>query len=428
MSQVEATRLYTKYAVRPPSIEAIPFVLERSFRFASYGRPGCCYIDLPANFITSTTSVSSSAPLVYFPPLDPAPRPQADALAIEQALAVFQQAQKPLVIVGKGAGYSLRQHESILVRFLEVLGWPILPTPMGKGVVPDSHSLIASGARSMVLQNSDVVLVLGARLNWMLHFGKPPRWNKQVKFIKVDIMAEEMKDNVAAGSAAVLLQGDIRSVVQQLHAALLSNPSTLSARKYSAWWQQVRSKIQKNASIQASLCASSQLPMNYYRAFHEIKQVLPKDIMLVSEGANTMDIGRTILDQEMPLSRLDAGSFGTMGVGFGFAIAAHLARPGRQCVCIQGDSAFGFSAMEYETVCRLRLPIVFIIINNNGIYSGITRDDWQAKCDEVVDVKRQIPGLPSTSLLPEAHYERLCDAFGGRGYFVKTPGRPTFCL
>nr|CAB3251758.1 2-hydroxyacyl-CoA lyase 1 [Phallusia mammillata] len=166
--------------------------------------------------------------------------------------------------------------------------------------------------------------------------------------------------------------------------------------------------------------------MNYYAMFDVLKSHLPKNCIVVSEGANTMDISRSMIANHLPKHRLDAGTFGTMGVGVGFAIAASLyaadqakktGNPQEQVVCIQGDSAFGFSGMELETVCRYKLPIVFVIVNNNGIGFGAGEDFWNTlqTTDDVA-----LGSIP-TFLSPNAHYEMIMKAFGGDGYFCTTP-------
>uniref|UniRef100_A0A673H267 2-hydroxyacyl-CoA lyase n=1 Tax=Sinocyclocheilus rhinocerous TaxID=307959 RepID=A0A673H267_9TELE len=303
----------------------------------------------------------------------------ADSREITQAVRLLRAAQRPLIIIGKGAAYARAEKE--VRELVEVTGIPFLPTPMGKGILPDDHPNCVAAARSRALLQADVIVLLGARLNWILHFGFPPRFSPHVKIIQVDLCAEELSNNVRAASA---LLGDIGAVVRQ------------------------------------SLALRSTLPMNYYTAFHHISELLPKDCIIVSEGANTMDIGRTMLLNYLPRHRLDAGTFGTMGVGPGFAIAAAVLeqtqKSAQRVVCIEGDSAFGFSGMEVETMCRYKLPIIIIVINNNGIYSGVDPKTWK----EMEKMGDMTTIAPPVTLLPEARYEQVMSAFGGRGYLVRT--------
>lgn len=157
------------------------------------------------------------------------------------------------------------------------------------------------------------------------------------------------------------------------------------------------------------------LPMSYYSALYAVQKQLPKDCIIVSEGSNTMDIGRTILENYYPKHRLDAGTFGTMGVGLAMAIAAQVLYPTKKVVLVLGDSAFGFSGMELETMARYKMPIVVVIINNNGIFTGI----------EAIDKDDNALSIPVTGLHPEARYELMADAFGGVGSSAKTPEEVT---
>uniref|UniRef100_A0A8C7KCL0 2-hydroxyacyl-CoA lyase n=1 Tax=Oncorhynchus kisutch TaxID=8019 RepID=A0A8C7KCL0_ONCKI len=309
----------------------------------------------------------------------PPPVSMADHMAITEALAVLKGAKRPLLIIGKGAAHG--RAEGALRELVEGCGLPFLPTPMGKGVLPDDHPNCVAAARSRALLQSDVVVLLGARLNWILHFGLPPRFDPHVKVIQVDLCAEEMGNNMQPAAA---LLGDVNAIVKQ------------------------------------ALALQSTTPMNYYQVFHHISQLLPHDCVIVSEGANTMDIGRTMLNNYLPRHRLDAGTFGTMGVGLGFAIAAATVQrnqnTGQRVVCVEGDSAFGFSGMEVETMCRYKLPVVIIVVNNNGIYSGVDAETWEmmGKMGDLTTV------APPVTLLPEARYDEVMNAFGGRGFLVRT--------
>ncbi|XP_066571769.1 2-hydroxyacyl-CoA lyase 1 isoform X1 [Amia ocellicauda] len=409
--QVEACRLYSKFSARPSSLEAIPAVVEKAVRCSTYGRPGACYIDIPGDMVNGRVE---RAKVRVVPCCLPPPVSLAEPQAISQVVAVLQQAKRPLLIIGKGAAYA--HAESNIQNLLDLTGFPFLPTPMGKGVVPDSHPNCVAAARSRALQQADVILLLGARLNWMLHFGVPPRFHPNVKFIQVDLCAEELGNNVRP---AVALLGDVNSVVEQLLSALKQNmwkyPSDTE------WWSMLKEKIQSNEQTTKELALQSSVPMNYYTVFHHVRELLPKDCVIVSEGANTMDIGRTMLHNYLPRHRLDAGTFGTMGVGLGFAIAAAVVAreedPAKRVVCVEGDSAFGFSGMEVETICRYNLPIIIIVVNNNGIYSGLDKDTWK-EMEKIGDLTSVAPPV---SLLPEARYEQVMAAFGGRGFFVQTP-------
>ncbi|XP_028836092.1 2-hydroxyacyl-CoA lyase 1 [Denticeps clupeoides] len=409
--QVEACRLYSKFSARPSSLAAIPSVIEKAVRSSMYGRPGACYVDIPGDMVNAKIEEVKVRTVSCCPP---PPVGLAQYNAIAGAISVLKQAERPLIIIGKGAAYSRAEAE--ILQLVESCELPFLPTPMGKGVVPDDHPNCVAAARSRALLQADVVVLLGARLNWILHFGFPPRFSPQVKIIQVDLCAEELGNNMRPAAA---LLGDIRAVVSQLLEELQKKPWKYPAN--TEWWKTLKDKMASNAKMSKAMALQPALPMNYYTAFHHISQLLPKDCIIVSEGANTMDIGRTMLLNSLPRHRLDAGTFGTMGVGLGFAIAAALLEKtqgsGQRVVCVEGDSAFGFSGMEVETMCRYKLPVVIIVINNNGIYSGVDTDTWREmeKMGDLTNI------APPVTLLPDARYDEVMRAFGGKGYLVQTP-------
>ncbi|XP_041964329.1 2-hydroxyacyl-CoA lyase 1 [Alosa sapidissima] len=408
--QVEACRLYSKFSARPSSLAAIPSVIEKAVRTSKYGRPGACYVDISGDMVNAQVDQSQVRQVTCCLPPPVSLAIPSDVL---MAVTLIKQAQTPLLIIGKGAAYG--RAESELTELVERCGLPFLATPMGKGVVSDEHPNSVSAARSRALLHADVVVLLGARLNWMLHFGFTPRFNPHVKIIQVDLCAEELGNNVRPAAA---LLGDIRSVVRQMLEIFQKDPWSYPAD--SEWWKALKGKMAANAEVSKALALAPSLMLNYYSAFLHISELLPPDCVIVSEGANTMDVGRTMLLNRLPRHRLDAGTFGTMGVGLGFAIAAAMLEQSKSApqrvVCVEGDSAFGFSGMEVETMCRYKLPVVIIVINNNGIYSGVDADTW-AQLEKMGDLAIVAPPV---TLLPDARYDQMMTAFGGRGFLVRT--------
>lgn len=395
--QVEASRLCCKYVARPANAAMIGTHIEKAVRLATYGRPGVAYIDLPGTLLQTKVS-EADIPPQYAHPSPPLVYP--DAGAVKRVASLLRNAQRPLVIVGKGSAYA--RAESSLRSFISKTNLPVLATPMGKGVIPDTGKQSVASARTLALQKADVILLLGARLNWILHFGRPPRFSHDVKvvqvlrvhaysrrrplilrlaFPQVDLCAEELHNSV---ESAVAVQSDIVPFVDQLSAALAS----YSFGDETSWWQELSKKCDANQKVVDEMGRDLSPPLSYYAVFKHVQEIIPQDAIIVSEGANTMDIGRTMLHNALPRHRLDAGTFGTMGVGPGFAIAAALHCrdnfPNKKVVCVEGDSAFGFSAMEIETMYRYKLPIVIIVVNNGGIYSGMEKsayDDLRSEGD-----------------------------------------------
>ncbi|KAJ1983698.1 hypothetical protein H4R34_001126 [Dimargaris verticillata] len=424
LTQVEVCRSYTKYAARPASATQIPRTLQAAFRHAINGRPGPCYVDLPADFIQGTVAPVEET---WGPVARALTGP--DASAVAQAVACLQAAKAPLVIIGKGV--ALARAEDTMRELIDRTNWPFLPTSMGKGVVSDNHPRCVSAARSAALAEADVVLLLGARLNWMLHFGQ--RFRSDVKIIQADVCPEELGHN---RSAHLTLAGDLSVTVAQLVQAIRCKPQFVPFDStHSVYWTSLASHTQRNQAKLAAKCTDDAVPMSYHRAFTEIKTALQPvydQVVLVSEGANTMDIARGMFDLAHPRRRLDAGTLATMGVGMGYAIAAQVYYATQRVVAIVGDSAFGFSAMEAETAVRAHLAPIIIVINNSGIYHGVASDsDYQAKARSHT--------LPSTALSPNARYELIAEAVGGKGYLARTPqelfqavgdalGQSTLCL
>jgi len=408
--QVDSARLYSKYAARPDHISRIPYHIEKAVRYSIYGRPGACYIDIPAEMI-QFQSIQSDKVIQPARCPDP-PLMLADPHEVVKSLQHLANAERPLVIIGKGAAYAHAEHE--ICEFVERHNLPFLPTPMAKGVLPDTHKQCIAAARSRALQEADVVLLLGARLNWILHFGLPPRFNKDVKIIQADIHVEEMGTNVPA---AARLCGHLKATVQQLNQESENCQKSLGISRSSDWWRKLDQKIAENTAVTASQVADTSVPMNYYCALDAINKAIPADALIINEGSNTMDIGRIMLPNILPRHRLDAGTFGTMGVGLGFAVAAGLwcqdHAPHKWVVCVQGDSAFGFSGMEMETIARYNLPVVCIILNNNGIGMGVEEDTYK-------NIENSRTELQPTALLPSSRYEKIMEAFGGSGYSVST--------
>jgi 2-hydroxyacyl-CoA lyase 1 len=364
------------------------------------------------------------------------PKGGADEARLLEIVALIKSAKSPLVLIGKGAAYA--QAEGLIRHLINTTDLPFLPSPMGKGVLPDSHPQNASSARSAALNMADVVLILGARLNWIFHYGEAPKWNSKARFIQVDISSEELGRNGASKDADLSLLGDISIVCEQL-----LQPQHLGTWKYSSSSSDFTAKLEtakhKNEAIAAKAASDHSLPLTYAHAFDVIKTVLHTlspsgegGICYVAEGANTMDISRSIFPLEHPRLRLDAGTYATMGVGLPYAIAAWEAYnsptaqaksgPGgrKKIVAIEGDSAFGFSGMEVETMARLGMDILVFVINNGGIYFGDSDsgEDWAEKQEKTV---RGEPGLRSWALGWEVKYEKMAQAVGGIGFFVRTP-------
>lgn len=398
----EACKFYQQLS----SPEVVPRLVAHAVRISMAGRPGAAYLDMPANVMRLPIIGGAGS----IPQLPMAPG-QALTMAyepyVQAALDLMRSSAAPLVIIGKGAQFGKAEAEC--KEFVELTNMPFISVPMGKGLIDDDHPNNVIAARSDALKGADVCLLVGARLNWILHFGGPPRYKPDVKFIKIDV--EEVEMDVSK-SAAVSLVGHAKAIMGQLIAGAKAKPFKVDGGN--AYWTKLKETVAKNAKISADMASDHKSPLNYYACLTCINNHLPKDCTIMSEGANTMDIGRTILLNHLPRSRLDAGTFGTMGVGMGQILAFCAAFPHRKCVGVLGDAAFGFSAMEYETVARFNMDALVIVLNNNGI--GGLRRTWGPEWDEQMGALK----APVNAFHPRIRYEKLCEVFGGKSYYVET--------
>ena len=400
LDQMNAAKPYAKAAYRVNRAEDISIGLARAIRAAVSGRPGGVYLDLPASVLSDTLDAEIAARSLIRV-VDATPRQIPAPESVKRALEVLANAERPLIILGKGAAYA--QADADIRAFVEATGIPFLPMSMAKGLLPDDHPQSTAAARSHALAHADVVMLIGARLNWLLGHGKSPQWSPTAQFVQLDIVPTEMDSNRAIAAPVV---GDIASSIS----ALLGMLEPGRVRPRSAWLDELAQQKQHNAKRMAAHLAANPDPMDFYSALGAIKDVLadqPK-VYLVNEGANTLDIARNVIDMRMPRQRLDCGTWGVMGVGMGYAIGAAVVS-GRPVVAIEGDSAFGFNGMEIETICRYHLPIVTVIFNNGGIYRGD-------------DLNRSGGADPApTVLMKNARYDKLIEAFGGAGYHAVDP-------
>lgn len=401
MDQLAAAKPFCKAAYRILRAEDIGIGVARAVRAALSGRPGGVYLDLPAALLSRTMDAQAgAASLVKV--VDPAPAQHPAPEAVARALDVLKQAEKPLIILGKGAAYA--QADDAVRRLIETSGIPYLPMSMAKGLLPDNHPLSAGPARSLVLKESDTVMLIGARLNWLLSHGKGKQWGgAPKKFIHIDIDPKEMDSNAAVAAPLV---GDIESAVNALTEAMGRGWKAPPA----AWTGSVAAKKRANIERMAPKLKNSNSPMDFHGALGVLKDVIAEnpDIVLVNEGANTLDFARGVIDMFKPRRRLDVGTWGVMGVGMGQAVAAAV-ETGRPVLAVEGDSAFGFSGMEIETVCRYNLPVCIVVFNNSGIYRG-------------TDVNTSGGADPATTVfVKNARYDKMMEAFGGAGAHAASP-------
>jgi oxalyl-CoA decarboxylase len=406
MDQLAIAKPLCKAAFRILHAADIGIGVARAIRAAVSGRPGGVYLDLPAKLFPQVIDAEAAArSLVKV--IDAAPAQLPAPGAVTRALNLLRSAKRPLIILGKGAAYA--QVDDQIRALVEKTGIPFLPMSMAKGLLPDTHPQSAGAARSTVLKDADVVMLIGARLNWLLSHGKGKTWGEpgSKKFIQIDIEPKEMDSNVEVAAPVV---GDIGSCVS----ALLAGIDAQWPAPPADWLGEVNARKEANIAKMASRLTRASAPMDFHSALGALRTIIKErpDAILVNEGANTLDLARGVIDMYQPRKRLDVGTWGVMGIGMGFAVAAAI-ETGKPVLAIEGDSAFGFSGMEVETICRYNLPVCIVVFNNNGIYRG-TEVNPTGGSDAAITV-----------FVKDARYDKMMEAFGGVGVHVTTPDELT---
>jgi oxalyl-CoA decarboxylase len=400
MDQLAIAKPLCKAAFRVLHAQDIGIGLARAIRAAVSGRPGGVYLDLPAKLFSQVMNADAGQKSLV-KVIDAAPEQIPSPSSVKRALDVLKSAKRPLIILGKGAAYA--QADEAIKNFVEKSGVPFLPMSMAKGLLPDLHPQCAGAARSTVLKEADVVMLIGARLNWLLSHGKGKTWGEAPKkFIQVDIEPKEMDSNVEIVAPVV---GDIGSCVSAFLDAMGANWTAAPTD----WLSTVAKKRDDNVAKMAPKLMSNASPMDYHGALGALRAIIAErpDTIFVNEGANTLDLARGVVDMHKPRKRLDVGTWGVMGIGMGYSIAAAV-ETGLPVLAVEGDSAFGFSGMEVETICRYKLPICVVIFNNDGIYRG-------------TDVNSAGDDPATTVFVKGSRYDKMMEAFGGVGVNATSP-------
>jgi len=406
IDQLAIAKPLCKAAFRVLHAEDIGIAVARAIRAAVSGRPGGVYLDLPAKLFAQVMDVAEGQKSLV-KVVDPAPQQLPSPDSIARALDVLKSAKRPLIILGKGAAYA--QEDEIVRSFVEKSGVPYLPMSMAKGLLPDDHPQSAGAARSLVLKEADVVVMVGARLNWLLSHGKGKSWGEpgSKRFIQVDIEPREMDSNVEIAAPVV---GDIGSCLSAMTKAMGDKWPAVPAD----WVANIQTRKDVNLEKMSAKLMSNTVPMDFHSALGALRTIVKQrpDAILVNEGANTLDFARSIIDVFKPRKRLDVGTWGIMGIGMGAAVAAAV-ETGQRVLAVEGDSAFGFSGMEIETICRYNLPVCVVVFNNNGIYRGTDQNPTGGE------------DVAPTVFVKDARYDLMMAAFGGVGVYATTPDELT---
>ncbi|MBO4789608.1 MAG: oxalyl-CoA decarboxylase [Oxalobacter sp.] len=396
MDQFQIAKPHCKASYRINSIRDIPIGIARAMRTALTGRPGGVYVDLPARLFGQTMPLAEANALRFTPaPIGGAAAPEAD---VARAAEVIKAAKKPVAVIGKGCAYARAEAE--VKAFIEETGIPFLPMGMGKGTIPDNHPLSAAANRARALAGCDVCILIAARLNWLMQHGKGKTWGNELKkYVQFDVLAQEMDSNQPIAAPVV---GDVKVTLPQVTAAVKGYKAPAE------WCKEIFDKVAANKEkLKAKLTTYNGGEMNYQNSLNVVKEYIAANpnVNLVNEGANALDNTRMVVDVLQPRRRLDTGTWGVMGIGMGYCVAAATVTSD-PVIAVEGDSAFGFSGMEIETITRYQLPVTIIVMNNGGIYKGNEADTG---------------GQISCTRLGRVRYDLMMEALGGKGYLANNP-------
>ncbi|MCH5235843.1 MAG: oxalyl-CoA decarboxylase [Muribaculaceae bacterium] len=404
LDQFNTAKPLVKAAFRCSHATDIPSALARAYRAAVSGRPGGVYVDMSEVALAEVIDASEAEKLFYTPvdlysPVAP------NQTSVDKAVELLSTAKRPAILIGKGAAYA--QVEDKIKKLVNDYCIPYLPMSMAKGVLPDNGDLSAISCRSDIMEKSDVVMLIGARLNWMLSFGKG-KWNPEMKFIQLDIEPQEIDVNVPIAAPVV---GDLGLSLD----AILKGMEGKTMQTDKDWLSTLQAETKvKNAKFAQRLADASKLsPMNHWSALSAVKPVLEAnpDVILVNEGANTLDDTRDAIDMSLPRHRIDCATWAIMGMGMGSAIGAAVAT-GKKVVAIEGDSAFGFSGMDFSTITRFQLPVTVVIFNNGGIYNHIGVNP---------STNPEVKKDPAPTTLDFDRYDMMGEVFKCDHAYVTTP-------
>ncbi|PYM76484.1 MAG: acetolactate synthase [Candidatus Rokuibacteriota bacterium] len=392
--EVDQLSLYkpiTKWATRILDAKRIPDVVATAFRQATSGRPGPVFLDLPGDVLGEVVEESAVPMPAHW---RPAPRAHGDPAAITEAIALLSRAERPLLIAGSGVWWS--DAGAALQSFVETAGIPFYTTPLSRGAIPEDHGLAFLFARARAFAEADVILNVGTRFNYVIQFGRPPRWAADVKVIQVDVDPTELGHNRPAD---VPIFGDARAVLQQLTAEAKGK---LDKGRYRTWVDRLKSIDAEKGLESEKAMSDDKVPIHPLRLCKEVRDFLRRDAILVVDGQEILNYGRQSIPTFTAGHRLNSGPFGCMGVGLPFGIGAKVACPDTQVVVLHGDGSYGINGTEIDTAVRHKIPVLVVISNNGG---------WTA------DPKQDKPGRN----LGYTRYDKVAIDYGAHGEFVEKP-------
>ncbi len=383
----------TKWSERVYDPARIPELINKAYRIAMSGKPGPVYLDFPGDVLYRDVEEDT---IEWPEPWDPAKRarPRAGAGDIERIMALLEKAERPVIVSGSGIQWS--EAEQALQAFVEQAGIPFYTTPQSRGVIAEDHEYCYLTARSAAFRESELILVIGTRMNYMIGHAAPPRFNADAPLVRIDIDAAEIDTSPRAEIGIV---GDAKSVLGQLVEAAKGR---ISPDRYSSWRERLGGSNASKAAEQEKILANASTPIHPLRLCKEIRDFLDRDAVLVVDGQEILNFGRQSIPTYVARHRINSGCFGTMGVGLPLGVGAKVASPDKQVLVLHGDGSFGMNAMEIDTAVRHNIPITVVISMNGG---------WTA------DPKKEKPGRD----LGFKRYDQMAEALGAHGEYVESP-------
>ena len=384
-----------KWTAQVDSTERIGEWLHLALGKALSGRPGAVYLDYPGHLVARHIPEEEVRLRLAAPEIT---RPHPDPAAIERIADWLAEAERPLLLIGKGAAWA--DAGAALERLVD-MGLAYVASPMARGVVRDDHPNFANAARSAALAGADLVVMIGGRFNWIFGLGR--RFAPDARIAQIDVEPEEIYSGAEVTLGVV---ADAAVAAEQLCEALEGRALRSAG---SGWLENLREKRERNEQELAKLLADDGVPIHPYRLVREIRDVLPRDAIVSADGETIMGICRTILPSYGARSRMNAGTTGCMGTGAPYALGAKLAHPERTSLAVLGDYAFGAAAMVVETAARVGASPVFVVANNEGIAGHLLQDHMLP------------PGSPRIAALLPASYEKLAEMVDGHAERVERP-------